>query len=46
MSLDATVDFGQDYNDAFWNSVQTVFGDGDSELYGRKRSEQQAVREG
>ena len=29
MPLNATVHFGQDYNNAFWNSVQMVFGDGD-----------------
>ena len=29
MLLDATVHFGQEYNNAFWNSVQMVFGDGD-----------------
>jgi Zn-dependent metalloprotease len=35
MSLDATVHFGQDYNNAFWNSVQMVFGDGDGQLFNR-----------
>ncbi|SEK23780.1 Thermolysin metallopeptidase, catalytic domain [Roseateles sp. YR242] len=35
MPLEATVHFGQDYNNAFWNSVQMVFGDGDGELFNR-----------
>ncbi|NML13610.1 M4 family metallopeptidase [Azohydromonas caseinilytica] len=35
MALDATVHFGQDYNNAFWNSQQMVFGDGDGELFNR-----------
>jgi Zn-dependent metalloprotease len=35
MPLDATVHFGQDYNNAFWNSVQMVFGDGDGQLFNR-----------
>lgn len=35
MRLDATVHFGDDYNNAFWNSVQMVFGDGDGELFNR-----------
>lgn len=35
MPLDATVHFGQDYNNAFWNSVQMVFGDGDGEVFNR-----------
>jgi len=33
--LDATVHYGQDYNNAFWNSEQMVFGDGDGELFNR-----------
>lgn len=33
--LDATVHFGRDYNNAFWNSVQMVFGDGDGEIFNR-----------
>lgn len=35
MALDATVHFGQAYNNAFWNSAQMVFGDGDGELFNR-----------
>jgi Zn-dependent metalloprotease len=35
MALNATVHFGQDYGNAFWNSVQMVFGDGDGELFNR-----------
>jgi Zn-dependent metalloprotease len=31
--LDATVHFGQNYNNAFWNSQQMVFGDGDGQLF-------------
>lgn len=35
MALDATVHFGRGYNNAFWNSVQMVFGDGDGDLFNR-----------
>lgn len=35
MALDATVHFGRDYNNAFWNSAQMVFGDGDQLLFNR-----------
>jgi Zn-dependent metalloprotease len=35
MALNATVHFGQDYSNAFWNSVQMVFGDGDNETFNR-----------
>ena len=35
MPLNATVHFGQDYNNAFWNGEQMVFGDGDGELFNR-----------
>jgi Zn-dependent metalloprotease len=35
LALDATVHFGEDYNNAFWNSVQMVFGDGDGQLFNR-----------
>lgn len=35
MALDATVHFGRDYNNAFWNSAQMVFGDGDQRLFNR-----------
>jgi len=35
MRLDATVHFGVDYNNAFWNGSQMVYGDGDGRLFGR-----------
>ena len=35
MPLKATVHFGQDYNNAFWNGEQMVFGDGDGENFNR-----------
>ncbi|WP_426198617.1 M4 family metallopeptidase [Pseudomonas sp. DC3200b2] len=35
LALDATVHFGQGYNNAFWNSAQMVFGDGDGQLFNR-----------
>jgi Zn-dependent metalloprotease len=35
MPLDATVHFGNRYNNAFWNSQQMVFGDGDGRLFNR-----------
>jgi Zn-dependent metalloprotease len=35
MPMNATVHFGQDYNNAFWNGEQMVFGDGDGELFNR-----------
>jgi Zn-dependent metalloprotease len=35
MPLDATVHFGNHYNNAFWNSQQMVFGDGDGRLFNR-----------
>jgi Zn-dependent metalloprotease len=35
MALDATVHFGRGYNNAFWNSQQMVFGDGDGQLFNR-----------
>jgi len=35
MSLNATVHFGDDYNNAFWNGERMVFGDGDGELFNR-----------
>ena len=35
LALDATIHFGQDYNNAFWNSVQMVFGDGDGQIFNR-----------
>lgn len=35
LKLDATVHFGKDYDNAFWNSVQMVFGDGDGKIFNR-----------
>jgi Zn-dependent metalloprotease len=35
LHLDATVHYGQDYDNAFWNGQQMVFGDGDRELFNR-----------
>jgi Zn-dependent metalloprotease len=35
LPLDATVHFGQDYDNAFWNGERMVFGDGDGELFNR-----------
>ncbi|MFD2189324.1 M4 family metallopeptidase [Pistricoccus aurantiacus] len=35
MALLATVHYGQDYVNAFWNGTQMVFGDGDGELFNR-----------
>ena len=35
MRLDATVHYGADYNNAFWNGSQMVYGDGDGRLFGR-----------
>jgi Zn-dependent metalloprotease len=35
MPLIATVHYDQDYNNAFWNSQQMVFGDGDGQLFNR-----------
>ena len=32
MALNATVHFGQEYNNAFWNGERMVFGDGDGDL--------------
>jgi len=33
--LKATVHFGREYNNAFWNGEQMVFGDGDGEIFNR-----------
>ncbi|MEW2623519.1 M4 family metallopeptidase [Streptomyces sp. NPDC048106] len=33
MPLDATVHFGEDYDNAFWNGEQMVFGDGDGKVF-------------
>lgn len=35
LSLDATVHFGELYDNAFWNGERMVFGDGDGEIFGR-----------
>lgn len=35
MKLDATVHFGELYDNAFWNGGQMVFGDGDGEVFER-----------
>ena len=35
MKLDSTVHYGQDYNNAFWNGTQMVYGDGDGEIFER-----------
>jgi len=35
LPLKATVHFGQAYDNAFWNSEQMVFGDGDGQLFNR-----------
>lgn len=33
LPLDATVHFGEGYDNAFWNGEQMVFGDGDNEIF-------------
>ncbi|MFG2635778.1 M4 family metallopeptidase [Streptomyces sp. NPDC048362] len=33
LPLDATVHYGEDYDNAFWNGEQMVFGDGDNEVF-------------
>ncbi|MCS6924449.1 MAG: M4 family metallopeptidase [Candidatus Binatia bacterium] len=35
MPLDATVHFGQNYDNAFWDGQRMVFGDGDGDLFNR-----------
>ena len=35
MHLDATVHYGNKYDNAFWNGQQMVFGDGDGDLFNR-----------
>jgi Zn-dependent metalloprotease len=35
MKLDSTVHYGQEYNNAFWNGTQMVYGDGDGEIFQR-----------
>ncbi|NLV32100.1 MAG: peptidase M4 family protein [Acidobacteria bacterium] len=34
MRLDATVHYGKDYDNAFWNGRQMVYGDGDGVIFG------------
>ena len=35
LPLDATVHYGQRYDNAFWDGKQMVFGDGDGEVFNR-----------
>lgn len=35
LPLEATVHYGMDYDNAFWNGQRMVFGDGDGELFNR-----------
>ncbi|RIJ77351.1 M4 family peptidase [Nakamurella silvestris] len=35
LGLDATVHYGHEYDNAFWDGAQMVFGDGDGEVFGR-----------
>jgi len=35
LGLDATVHYGRDYDNAFWDGAQMVFGDGDGEVFQR-----------
>lgn len=35
MRLDSTVHYGVDYDNAFWNGQQMVYGDGDGQLFNR-----------
>ena len=35
MRMDSTVHYGVDYNNAFWNGTQMVYGDGDGEIFQR-----------
>jgi Zn-dependent metalloprotease len=35
MKLDSTVHYGGDYNNAFWNGTQMVYGDGDGQIFER-----------
>jgi Zn-dependent metalloprotease len=35
MNLDSTVHFGENYNNAFWNGTQMVYGDGDGDIFQR-----------
>ena len=35
MRLDSSVHYGEEYNNAFWNGTQMVYGDGDGEIFDR-----------
>src|SRR5437667_2615865 len=35
LRLDSTVHYGEDYDNAFWNGSQMVYGDGDGEIFQR-----------
>ncbi|TPW76417.1 M4 family metallopeptidase [Schumannella soli] len=35
LPLDASVHYGENYDNAFWNGERMVFGDGDGEVFGR-----------
>jgi Zn-dependent metalloprotease len=35
MKLDSSIHYGEDYNNAFWNGTQMVYGDGDGEIFAR-----------
>ena len=35
MRLDSTVHYRRDFNNAFWNGQQMIYGDGDGEIFGR-----------
>lgn len=35
LKLDSTVHYGEQYNNAFWNGEQMVYGDGDGEIFDR-----------
>jgi Zn-dependent metalloprotease len=35
MSIDSTVHYDKDYNNAFWDGKQMVYGDGDGEIFNR-----------
>ena len=35
MQLDSSVHYGEEYNNAFWNGTQMVYGDGDGEIFDR-----------
>lgn len=35
LRLDSSVHYGRDYDNAFWNGKQMVYGDGDGQIFGR-----------